>query len=147
MSRSRFLFGLDRTPDDRLTWAPADGVRTPLQTADGVALTLSYISQMLTGAARPGARPDAPPPSANREEAKARLASGFDRVHTALSGLSAADLSRTIIPPWRRETPLADMIAFLPGVIGYYQGQLNYIQLCYGDNDPNIPADWFPAES
>ena len=47
MGRSRFLYGLERTPDDRLNWSPGGAARSPLQQADRAAQFLTFVSYWL----------------------------------------------------------------------------------------------------
>jgi hypothetical protein len=37
---------------------------------------------------------------------------------------------------------LGELLLGSIGVIGYFQVQLNYLQLAYGDTDPNMPPNW-----
>src|SRR5260370_14518029 len=47
MAQSRFLYGLDRTPDDRLAWSPGGEGKTPLAVAGRVAGFLRFFTHML----------------------------------------------------------------------------------------------------
>jgi hypothetical protein len=38
------------------------------------------------------------------------------------------------------------MVPFAMSVMGYLQGQLNYCQMAYGDEDPNIPPSWMKKD-
>jgi hypothetical protein len=141
MSRSRFLYGLDRTPDDRLNWSPGGEAKTPLQLAGKTAAFLGFISHVLQNRAMPENRGSQPPPPTGREEAKATLQSAFDQLAAAVESLKEGDLQQSVPMPWG-ETSIAEMLWSVNTVIGYHQGQLNYLQLAYGDTDPNIPPEW-----
>lgn len=142
MGRSRFLYGLEKTPDDRLNWSPGGSARSPLQQADRTAQFLTFVSYWLKHRAMPEQRPAPPPPSQSREEASRRVAAGFDQLSSTIASLTEEELAKPITMPWREEMALGDAVGSVPGVVGYLQGQLNYIQLAYGDEDPNIPPEW-----
>jgi hypothetical protein len=141
MAKARFLFGLDRTPDDRLTWSPGASAKTPLQLAAKLEGFLSFMAHLIQHRAMPERRGDPPPDPTNREEAKQRVAAAFGRLNDVLNGLQAADLEQPVPVPWGTSS-LRDIVWGVGGVIAYHQGQLNYCQLAYGDEDPNIPPGW-----
>ena len=67
--------------------------------------------------------------------------------------LSAADLAAPITLEWGRapdgvvlELQLREMVAAAPSVIGYHQGQLNLLQVIWGDTRANIPPNWGKEE-
>lgn len=142
MGRNRFLYGLDQTPDDRLSWTPGGEAGTPLQLAGRLAGFLSFLGTWVqTGEMhRGGGEP--PPPPATREEAKERLGAAFDRMRQVALDLTEPDLARMMPTPWGEPTPLEQVIVNLPGIVSYFQGQLNYLQLSYGDTNANIPPNW-----
>ncbi|MBI3909415.1 MAG: DinB family protein [Armatimonadetes bacterium] len=141
MARSRFLYGLDRTPDDRLHWSPAVGAPTPLQVAGKLEGFLHFLAYLAQNRAMPEGM--APPPApGSREESKARLDAAFARLQSVIAELSTADLEQPLPVPWGGTPALSLVLCMLPGVTGYFQGQLNYIQITYGDKDANIPPNW-----
>jgi hypothetical protein len=142
MAKERFVYGLDKVPDDRLNWSPGGAAKSPLGLADKVSGFLFFISQMIGTGAMPDRNAPQPAASATREEAKARVEQAFDKLHSVLSGLTESDLSRTFPAPWGEQVSVLEMAAHLPSVGGYFQGQLNYAQLAYGDEDPNMPPSW-----
>ena len=147
MARSRFLHGLDCVPDDRLAWSPGGAAGTPLQLASRYGLFLSSVAHMLQHRTM-RSRPAAPPAAAEtREEAKAAVDAGFGNLKAVIGALTAADLEQTAPAPWNPETPLAEWLYAVPGVLGYFQGQLNYLQLAYGDKEANIPPNWGREEA
>src|SRR5438093_11688466 len=88
MTQSRFLFGLERTPDDRLSWSPGEMAGTPLQIAGKLAGFLGFFTHMLQEHTMPE-RPSAPPPPpGSREEAKAAVEAAYGRLRTAIEALS-----------------------------------------------------------
>jgi DinB family protein len=142
MSERRFLYGLDRTPDDRLNWSPGGEAKTPLGVAGRLTGFLSFFSHLLETGAMPE-RPDSlPPPPENREAAKSAVAAAFRRLATLIEGMSEEDLARPLPTPWGTAVPAREMLGWINGVTSYWQGQLNYIQTIYGDVDPNMPPGW-----
>jgi hypothetical protein len=148
MGRNRFLHGLDVTPDDRLNWRPGGEAPTPLQLAGKLAGFLTFISEWVqTGEIHdPSKRSPPPPPPATRQEAKDRLGTAFDRMRTVCQAVTEADLARVLPTPWRQPTPLGEILPGIPGIVSYFQGQLNYLQLAYGDTNPNMPPNWGQEE-
>lgn len=141
MARARFLHGLDSMPDDKLEWTPGGSATNALQLAGKVAGFGGFISSMLGGGA-PDPNASRPAPPSNRAEARAAAEGGFAALDAMLAGLTEADLDRVVKAPWNAEYSVAKWVAMLPSVTGYFQGQLNYLQLAYGDEDPHIPAEW-----
>jgi hypothetical protein len=142
MAQSRFLYGLERTPDDRLAWSPGGEGKTPLAVAGRLAGFLGFLTHMLQHHTMPE-RPDAPAPApGSREEAKAAVAAAFAQLRTILEGMTEADLAAPLPTPWGTTVPAREMIGWINGVTSYWQWQLNYIQTIYGDVDPNMPPGW-----
>ena len=129
-------------PDDRLTWSPGGAAGTPLALAGRLADFLGFFSHLVTERTVPE-RPSEPPPApASRDEAKAKVAGAFDRLTKVIENVSQADLPQQIPVPWGGTMPLGELIHGSSGIVSYFQGQLNYLQLCYGDTDPNMPPEW-----
>jgi hypothetical protein len=146
MGRNRFLFGLDATPDDRLSWSPGGSAYTPLQLAGRVAGFLDFLGEMLRTGVMPDRSGGPPPPPATREEAKDRVAGAFDRMQAMLQGFTEVDLARPVPTPWGEPTPAALLLSVPASVVSYFQGQLNYLQLIYGDTNANMPPNWGKEE-
>jgi hypothetical protein len=142
MARSRFLYGLDRTPDDRLTWNPGEAALTPLALAGKTARFVGVMTHYFQHHTMPERPASPPPPPQSRDEAKDLLDGSFGRLLEALDRLTEGDLQQTVTMPWQQTMALGDVLWLIPGIIAYHQGQLNYLQLAYGDKDPNIPPDW-----
>ncbi len=144
MGRQRFLHGLDCVPDERLAYSPGGNAHTPLQLAGRLAAFIDHRARVLASApGEPVSRPTPVIPE-SREEAQSLLNEAFGAAASAVGGLSDADMERSITMPWGGEMSLAAMLLTSLNVIGYFQGQLNYCQLSYGDTDPNIPPSWCP---
>ena len=78
MSRSRFLYGLQQTPDDRLTWAPGETAGTPLQIAGRLARMMQTIAYLIEHHAFPERPATPPPPPPDRETARAEVTAAFE---------------------------------------------------------------------
>jgi len=142
MARNRFLYGIEKVPDDRLEWSPGGSAKSALGLAGKLAGFLGFIAYMTEHSAMPDRTGPQPLPPATREEARAALEGAFDGLTGVLSALTPADLERTVPTPWGANVPIPDWMHVGNSVIAYHQGQLNYLQLCYGDEDPNMPPDW-----
>jgi DinB superfamily len=142
MARNRFVYGLDRTPDDRLGWSPGGEAKTPLAVAGRLAAFLGFFSHLLETGSMPE-RPSGPMPvPESRAAAKSAVEAAFRRLEAQIQGLSEGDLARPMPTPWGTSIPALEMLWFVNSITGYWQGQLNYIQTAYGDTDPNMPPDW-----
>jgi len=142
MAERRFLYGLDQTPDDRLKWSPGGEGKTPLDVAGRVSGFLGFMTHMLQKQTMPE-RPSGPAPSpASREEAKTAVAAAYQQMRSQIEGLSEADLAQPIPTPWGSSVPAIEILWWINGIAGYWQGQLNYIQTTYGDMEPNMPPGW-----
>jgi hypothetical protein len=140
MSRRRITYGLDRTPDDRLDWRPAPDAPSPLEMALRISVFATNVSQYIRTGAFPERRE--PPVATNREEAKTLVDAACAALAEAVAGITDEALERPVMAPWGGQVPLREMMWFIPGGLMYYQGQLNYLQLAYGDTDPNMPPNW-----
>jgi hypothetical protein len=141
MAQNRFLHGFDRVPDDRLSWSPGGEAPTPLQLAGKLTRFLTFITHVLADRQMPERTGAPPEPPATREEAKRVVDSGFATLRGAVTGLTERDLAAEVPVPWGQAT-IEHVLWQIPAVVGYLQGQMNLVQLAYGDTDPNIPPDW-----
>jgi DinB family protein len=142
MGRQRFLYGLERVPEERLRWSPRDAAKTPLELAGRCAGFLDVNAYLLQNRSMPEASGGLPPPPASLDAARAALGSSFARLEETIERLTEADLGQPVPAPWGETVPVLRWLWFIPSVIGYFQGQLNYVQLAYGDEEPNIPPEW-----
>jgi hypothetical protein len=141
MARHRFLYGMQCVPDDRLEWSPGGEARSALGVAGYYQGFLQFIAHCLRERAFPEVRgPGAIPTT--RAEAVAALDAAFAAVEDALLDLDAADLEAMVPTPWHTLVTRREWICHILSVLGYFQGQLNYLQRCYGDVNPNIPEGW-----
>jgi hypothetical protein len=137
-SRRRFLYGLDQTPDERLTWTPGETTKTALHIAASLAQFMTLLANSLTGQETPSWDVESLPPAATREAAEEAINSACAAVRRAVEGLEPGDLAAKPPPPGINDT-VEGVLWWITATIMYHQGQLNYIQLCYGDGDVNIP--------
>ena len=141
-ARQRFVYGLSKVPDDRLAWSPGGSATTPLIIAGRLAGTLNYLAQLVRGSEPQRTAPAIPD---TREAAAGAVEQGFAALLAALGSIGEADLGREVPTPWGTRITVAQWLNMGQQVTGYYQGQLNMIQLCYGDEDPTRPPEWTAA--
>src|SRR3954447_5690230 len=153
MGRNRFLYGLDQVPDDRLNWSPGGEAPSPLQLAGKTAVFLRGIAHVLQRGRWPERLSFSSAQPSDREAAKAALEEAFASLRQVIVSLSEADLAAPITLEWGRapdgvvlDLQLREMVAATPSVIGYHQGQLNLLQLVWGDSSANIPPNWGKEE-
>ncbi len=146
MARERFLYGLEKTPDDRLTWSPGGSAKTPLQLAGSVSGFMGFMEHVLRTGEMPERRGELPPAPDSRQAAQDAVRSGIDRLLATIQGLGEGDLQRPVPVPWGVTVPAVEFASFVPAILAYFQGQLNYLQTAYGDMDPNIPPSWRGGE-
>lgn len=137
----RFLYGLDQTPDERLSWSPGEAAKSPLHVAANLAQFLLFLADTLTHRELQLWDVGELPAPGTREAAREAIDRGCEALRQAVEGLRPDDLAAKPSPPWGEDT-LEEVLWLINGTILYHQGQLNYIQLCYGDKDPNIPPNW-----
>ncbi len=142
MNRSRFLYGLDCVPDDRQDWSPGGAAHTPLQVAGRAAGFLQFLSHIIRERTMPERPGDPAPAPTDRAAARAAVDAAFGRLQASIEALTEADLTQPVPTPMGETIPLREMLGWVNGLIGYQQGQLNYLQLAYGDTDPNMPPEW-----
>jgi hypothetical protein len=135
---------LEKTADDQLTQKTSETAKTPLEIAGQVAGFLGYFALMLKGEPLPDRSAARPPAPETREAAIAAADGAFRRLEQVLTELTDEDLARPLPLPWGGTMPTAGMVVFAIGAPLYFQGQLNYAQMIYGDLDPHIPDSWKP---
>ena len=144
LAQERFIYGVSKVPDDKLTWSPSETAKSPLQIAGSLAGFLSFVTMVITNKALPPMDGERPPLPDSREAVNAALEAGFQGLRAAIDGIAEEDLGIGIPAPWMPGVPL-NLISWVGmglGVCSYFQGQLNYSQTIYGDMDPNIPDSW-----
>src|SRR5436305_3777938 len=108
MGERRFLYGLEKMPDDRLKWSPGGEGKTPLDVAGRVAGFLGFFTHMLKNHAMPE-RPSGPAPSPNsREEANASVEAAFRELRAHIESMTESDLAQTLTTPWGTTTPAGE---------------------------------------
>ncbi len=141
MARSRFNYGLECVPDDRLDWSPGGLARTPLQLADRLTTVLRFVCHLLTERAFPTTRVVVEP-ATSREVAKQQVDAVAAEVVAIIQRLTEDDMDATMPAPWSDAVPVRLFVFNLPYLYGYFQGQLNMLQLAYGDDKANIPPGY-----
>ena len=147
MARDRIVFGLEKVPDERLAYKPSETSASPLEVAGKASGFAAFLGHMIATGQMPDRSGGPQPAPTTREAAAGALSGCFEQLISNLSSLTDEDLNRSITMPWGSVVTARDLLWGVPGVVGYWQGQLNYIQTTYGDLEPNIPPSWFPAQS
>lgn len=141
LAGQRLVYGLSRTPDDRLDWSVGGSATTPIQILGRAAHMAEDIAYFLEkGTWNMDAENQKP--LQNREEVEAGVRSAIEKLKKALAGLTEEDLAGDAPAPWGGSISMRLWPTLALQGMGYAQGQLNLIQLAYGDEDPNIPPDW-----
>jgi hypothetical protein len=143
MTRSRYLHGLSKVPDERLAWSPGGDAKSPLELVQMAALFLQAAAHIAKTRTPPNMA-QFPPVPTSREEATSMLEVGFAALSTVLEEVTEADLQSELPAPWEGGGTIT-LELFLVSTMfvgGYMQGQLNYLQTAYGDKAANIPAGW-----
>jgi uncharacterized damage-inducible protein DinB len=134
-----FFKSVRKMPEDKQTWKPLDTGRSALEQARELATSPHFFLKHIN--------PTHESPYANEEEL---MAAGTDwdldtceqkcREVTAtynefLKTMTPQQLTQMIPMPWGQEHSGAEIAGFHYWNIVYHQGQVNYIQTLYGDND------------
>lgn len=142
MARERLAYGLERTPDEQLNRRPSETAKSPLEVAGRAAVFAGFMAHVVAERAMPDRSGGLPPAPETRAQAIAAVDGAMHRLAQVVTGLSDTDLEQPVPVPWGGTMSVAQMLWFGAGVLGYWQGQLNYVQTLYGDMDPNIPPSW-----
>jgi hypothetical protein len=143
-AKRRMEYGIEVVPDEKLSWSPGGSAPSALAVAGKIERFAHFITHLINHRAMPEGAPPAYEPPADRAAALASLDRGFNKLSDALESLTESDLALTAPAPWGTPIPLAGWVHFATAVPAYFQGQLNLIQLCYGDENPNIPPELMP---
>ena len=144
MARQRFQYGLSKVPDDRLNFSIGGKAATPLQIAGKVGIFLTSLASRVGTGEAPD-RSQFPPMPETREAAVAAVDRGYAAFQDMLASIGETELQRQQPAPWGSPLTGEEWLTFAAAVAGYFQGQLNLVQVAYGDEDPNIPPEWTPA--
>ncbi len=148
-------FYLQATPPDKLAWTPdlpgAAGLRTMLDMIGECVVVNDLMARCLRGetVVQKPTRDLPPPVFATRDEAQAAIIRSADELARAICALPpGAEAGETLI--WRG--PIATLAAIeIPyRNMAYHGGQINLLQLLYGDAQTRMPpfnASPAPAET
>jgi len=146
LGRERFLYGLEQVPDDRLEWTPGGSAKSPLAIAGKLAGFLGFLTHGLGTGAFPDRSGGMPPAPDTREAARQALEERFTGLRDVVANFTEEDLRKTLAAPWGKVMTKSQWLGSVASIVGYFQGQLNYAQLVYGDENPNIPPSWMPGK-
>ncbi len=128
-----------KMPDDRLSWHPETEGNSGRDALDQIA-ECAFLNRWVASAFTTGTVPEFD--GAGYEEYKKGatraaiddLVAATDELATAVSGLSSEKLAGTVTNPFtKQETSWAALALFFYWNNVYHEGQINYIQVLYGD--------------
>ena len=135
---------VESTPPEKRDWLPAlDGavdLRSMLDMIGECILANHMFASVLQGAPPPSASPiEAPRPFESWEDGKRQLAESAKALADVIRALTDADLEKTIVTR-RGPLPCAHVIEMATRNMHYHTGQVNLLQLLYGDAVFHFPA-------
>lgn len=133
-------FWVDKTRDDKVNWAPemegSTSTRSPMQLAAECALVNRSMAAMFRGE-QPASREM--PEYDCKEKCGDDLRASAKELGDAIRGLDASMLDRMYETPFG-QTPGRMLLQICLGNLQYHGGQVNLIQLLYGDPKFYIPG-------
>jgi hypothetical protein len=135
---------LEQTQADKQDWTPtiegAAGLRSALNMVGECILVNRLIAATLRGETPPPGRPmDAARPFTDAAEAGPMLIESANELANAVRALSDEDLQREF-PSRRGPMPGYVLIEIPSRNMQYHGGQMNMLQLCYGDTEFRVPT-------
>ena len=138
---------VESTNVDKLDWRPPlerAATRSILAQIGECVLTNRYAAALLRGE-NPDYTParDAPPPIAfaDSHDAQSQTIASGQELAAAIRTVGEADLERTY-PHWRGAIR-GEVIMEMPyRNMAYHAGQVNYVQMLYGDTTFHLPPTW-----
>lgn len=131
---------LDTTVEDKRDWTPPIDGAAGLRTAREQVRECILVNRMLAKILRGGEYSPQPPsqsqeqPFSDIEEAKIKLVESGKELGDAIRALSDEDLTREF--PTRRGPMLGYLLIEMPlRNMHYHGGQINMLQMCYGDTE------------
>lgn len=131
------------TPDDRLVWHPAleksAQTRSVLEQITECIAVNRLIASILRGAEGVTGYPEVA--VANGQDAQEQLVMSARELAAAIRALSPEDLTRSWAHP---RGPMLGENIIMTGLrnMAYHAGQVNLIQLLYGDAEFHVPPTW-----
>jgi len=143
-------FYLDATPPDKLAWTPplpgAAGLRSMFEVVGECVLVNDLMARCLRGETVPqGPIHGMPAPEfASGGDAQAEIIRSADNLAQAIRDLPlGAEAGETLM--WRGAIPTSFAIEVPYRNMAYHGGQINLIQLLYGDAENRLPPFIKPA--
>ena len=136
-------FWLSAMPEDKQSWVPevvgAAGLRTAREQVAECAAANRFFATLLRGEKAIPFRPfEVKSEYASSEEAQQDLIASAAECAAAVRGLSEADLEKEYRLRWSMTG--YQVIEFPYRNMTYHSGQLNQLQLLYGDTEFHIPS-------
>ncbi len=138
-----FAFFLAETPAERLTWKPelpgSAPTRSALEQASECVGVNFLVAKLLRGEVVTGNYEETD--FADGQRAQDLLRSSAAELAAAIRALSEEDLVRVYAHP-RARIPGENLIMMPYRNMGYHVGQINLIQMLYGDAEFHLPPKW-----
>jgi uncharacterized damage-inducible protein DinB len=135
---------IETTPPEKRDWTPsvegAEGLRSMLDMAGECIYANQMFTGILKGEGMPAVHPiEAPRPFATWDEGKTLLAQSARELADTIRALTDDALAGTILTR-RGEMPGTMVIEMASRNMNYHTGQVNLLQLLYGDTTFHFPA-------
>ncbi len=140
----RFLYGLDQVPDDRLSWRPSDTCKSPLEIVARMSGHVRFVARCVADRSVPDRVGFYANPPTTRSEAHRAISEAVAELVAVFDSLTPSDLEAAMTAPWGETLPVHRYLPLCLNSLFYFQGQLNYVQMAYGDMGVNIPPHWRP---
>jgi len=137
-AKDMFLKDIGYIPADKLDVSPMAQAKTPKAMTVECAALFRGLTSVVGGAdfkrPTPEDRAAYLAKFKTTDEAKAEFAAAADGLLAAVAAMDVAAMDREVTAPWGAQVPLGTMLFLAINHTSYHDGQLNYIQMLYGDN-------------
>lgn len=145
-ARDRYIHGLSVTPEDKSLWTPGGKTRNVLIQASRTANLVGILEHLLGTGQFPQQGGPLAPEAATLEAAQKEVREAYTRFLAVLEKLTAEDLERVVPAPWGEQITVRRWLYLANQALGYSQGQMNFLQLAYGDDNANMPPGYGPSQ-
>jgi uncharacterized damage-inducible protein DinB len=137
---ARALKLLAALPQEKLSWRPAEGVRSASELFMHVALSPFFIGTMV-GVERPKGLRKLEKTVADKAEIAEHLKRGFAHARKAILSVSEGDLDKTKKAPWGMEHSMRFYLLILPQHVGVHLAQLGLYARLNGIEPPWVSEE------
>ena len=138
-----FSSRFDPIPEDKMLWKPENNGKEALYIGAHIAIANTRQAKIISGGTiepKPIAELVAWLASKEKEYSSKKqvqdaLVKSYATLEDAFSSLDTVDVHKTVMAPWGQEISLVDFLFVPASHMRMHAGQLDYIQLCYGDTN------------